>query len=48
MNITGKTTGIKYKISLSENLQSVDFKQFNINECLVKDEGTDGDRYFLQ
>jgi hypothetical protein len=42
MNITGKITGIKYKISLTENLKTVDIQNFNINEspafCLVKDE----------
>jgi len=41
MDITGKITGIKYKISLAENLKIVDIKDFNINEspayCLVKD-----------
>jgi hypothetical protein len=42
MNITGKITGIKYKVSLSETLKTVDIQNFNINEspafCLVKDE----------
>jgi hypothetical protein len=41
MDITGKITGIKYKISLTETLKIVDIKDFNINEsppfCLVKD-----------
>ena len=40
MNITGKITGIKYKISLAETLKTVDMKDFNINDapafCLVK------------
>ena len=41
MNIKGKITGIKYKISLAETLKIVDIKDFNFNEspayCLVKD-----------
>jgi hypothetical protein len=94
MNITGKITGIKYKILLSEDLPTVAIEKFNINRmpsfCLlknkqysyaiskwispkrtrsypyervyntlnvskkitvfpiIKDEGTDGDRDFLQ
>jgi hypothetical protein len=41
MEITGKITGIKYKVSFAENLKSIDIGNFNINEspafCLVKD-----------
>jgi len=41
MNITGKITGIKYKILLSEELQAVNIKDFNINKvapyCLLTD-----------
>jgi hypothetical protein len=41
MDVTGKITGIKYKISLAETLRIVDISDFNINEspsfCLVKD-----------
>jgi len=41
MNITAKITGIKYKILLSEDLQMVEFDNFNINQtpsfCLLKD-----------
>ncbi|MDR2126224.1 MAG: hypothetical protein LBP63_05285 [Prevotellaceae bacterium] len=41
MNITGKITGIPYKILLSENLRVVDINDFNINDvnpsCIVKD-----------
>jgi hypothetical protein len=33
MNITGRITGIKYGICFSEDLQRVDYQQFNINEC---------------
>ncbi|MDR0333334.1 MAG: hypothetical protein LBI15_07685 [Dysgonamonadaceae bacterium] len=33
MEISGKITGIKYKISFSENLKEIDFEDFNINEC---------------
>ena len=40
MDITGKITGIKYKIFLAEDLKTVDIEKFNINEspayCLVK------------
>ena len=42
MDIKGKITGIKYKVSLAETLKTVDIRNFNINEspafCLVKDE----------
>jgi hypothetical protein len=31
MNITGKITGIKYKILLAEELKEVDIKDFDIN-----------------
>jgi len=41
MNITGQITGIKYKVLLSEDLQTVDINKFNINKvpssCLLKD-----------
>ncbi|MDR1698640.1 MAG: hypothetical protein LBR75_02290, partial [Prevotellaceae bacterium] len=41
MDIKGKITGIKYKVSLAETLKTIDIKDFNINEspafCLVKD-----------
>jgi len=41
MDIKGKITGIKYKISTNETLKMIDIKDFNINEspayCLVKD-----------
>jgi hypothetical protein len=41
MNITGKITGIKYKVSLAETLKVVDIRDFNVNEspafCLVQD-----------
>jgi len=41
MDITGKITGIKYKVLLSEDLQTVDIERFNINEvspaCLLRD-----------
>ncbi|MDR0872696.1 MAG: hypothetical protein LBN27_04405 [Prevotellaceae bacterium] len=41
MNITGKITGIKYKVFLSEDLETIDINKFNINNvtpfCLVKD-----------
>jgi hypothetical protein len=41
MEISGKITGIKYKVFLSENLKMIDIKYLNINEipayCLVKD-----------
>lgn len=40
MEITGKITGIKYKVSLAETLQTIDIEDFNINEipafCLIK------------
>jgi hypothetical protein len=32
MNITGKITGIKYKVSLAETLKVVDIMDFSINE----------------
>ena len=42
MDIKGKITGIKYKVSLAETLKVIDIKDFNINEspafCLVKNE----------
>ena len=41
MDIEGKITGIKYKVSFTETLKTVDIRNFNINEspafCLVKD-----------
>jgi hypothetical protein len=41
MNITGKITGIKYKVLLSEDLQTVVMEKFNINRmpsfCLLQD-----------
>jgi len=41
MNITGKITGIKYKISLAETLEIINIRKFNINKCpafcIVKD-----------
>ncbi len=41
MNILGKITGIKYKISSAESLKEVDIISFDINEiptsCLLKD-----------
>ena len=41
MNIIGKITGIKYKIILSENLKTIDFKDFDINQaptaCIITD-----------
>jgi hypothetical protein len=41
MQITGKITGIKYKVSLAETLKVVDIMDFSINEspafCLVQD-----------
>ena len=40
MDIKGKITGIKYKVSTSETLKIIDIQDFNINEspafCLVK------------
>jgi len=40
MNIEGQITGIKYKIFLSEDLQTVDIEKFNINKipafCLLR------------
>ncbi|MDR1552742.1 MAG: hypothetical protein LBS69_04680 [Prevotellaceae bacterium] len=46
MNITGKITGIRYKIFLNENLQTVDIKGFNINECPASCLVKDGDNTF--
>jgi len=41
MNIKAQITGIKYKVLLSEDLQTVEFNKFNINKvssfCLLKD-----------
>jgi hypothetical protein len=41
MDIKGKITGIKYKVLLSEDLQTVDFNKFDINKvspfCLLQD-----------
>ena len=41
MDIKGKITGIKYKILLSEDLQTIELNKFNINKissfCLLKD-----------
>lgn len=41
MNIVGKITGINYKVILSENLKSIDFNSFDINEvptaCIIND-----------
>ena len=41
MDIKGKITGIKYKVSLAETLKTVDIRNFNINESpafvIVKD-----------
>jgi hypothetical protein len=41
MDIKGRITGIKYKVSISETLKTVDIRDFNVNEspafCLVKD-----------
>ena len=43
MNIEGKITGIKYQIQLSEELNKVDLKDFNINDapstCLISYNG---------
>lgn len=42
MNITGKITGIKYKILLSEELKTILFENFDVNEmpssCLLLDD----------
>jgi len=42
MDIKGKITGIKYKVSTNETLKVIDIQDFNINKspafCLVKDE----------
>ena len=44
MDIKGKITGIKYKIFLSEDLQTVEIGNFNINQvpsfCLLRDGNT--------
>ena len=44
MNIEGKITGIKYKVLLAEDLQTVEIDGFDINKahpfCLLKDENT--------
>ena len=44
MNIEGQITGIKYKILLSEELQTVEIEKFNINKvpscCLLRDGNT--------
>jgi hypothetical protein len=41
MNITGKLTGITYKVYLSENLQEIEIVTFDINNapsaCIIKD-----------
>jgi len=41
MNITGKITGVKYKVVLTENLKKIDIKSFDINEapsaCVITD-----------
>jgi hypothetical protein len=41
MNVTGKITGIRYRVLLSDDLQTVDIDKFNINEappcCLLRD-----------
>jgi len=41
MDIKGQITGIKYKVFLSEDLQTIEFNKFNINKvssfCLLKD-----------
>ncbi|MDO9155119.1 MAG: hypothetical protein Q7U47_15655, partial [Paludibacter sp.] len=41
MNIIGKITGVKYKVILSENLKTVDIKNFDINQiassCILTD-----------
>jgi hypothetical protein len=40
MDITGKITGLKYKIFLTEELKTIDIKNFNINgspaSCIVR------------
>lgn len=42
MNITGKITGLKYKILLSNELKTIAFENFNVNEmpssCLLTDD----------
>ena len=41
MEILGKITGIKYKVLLSEDMQTVEIDKFNINKvstaCILKD-----------
>lgn len=41
MEITGKITGIKYKLFLTDDLQKIDAKKFNINSaptaCIIQD-----------
>ncbi|MCL1969754.1 MAG: hypothetical protein FWF65_09470, partial [Bacteroidetes bacterium] len=41
MDIKGRITGIKYKVSLAETLRIIDIRDFNINEstafAIVKD-----------
>lgn len=41
MNITGKITGIKYKVVVMDKLKDIDIKNFNINDahsaCLIND-----------
>jgi hypothetical protein len=41
MDINGKITGIKYKVFLSEDLQTIEIDKFNVNQvssfCLLKD-----------
>lgn len=41
MNITGRITGITYKISLAENLQKIRIEEFDVNNapsaCVIKD-----------
>jgi hypothetical protein len=33
MSITGKITGIKYKIHFADELQQIDFTEFDVNEA---------------
>jgi hypothetical protein len=42
MNITGKITGIKYKVLLAEYLNEFDIKDFNINNSPLVDVSVDG------
>lgn len=43
MNITGKITGLKYKVLLSDSLKTIDIKNFDVNKipssCLLTDDG---------